>query len=50
MAFSDSQYDELMNIYYHNQIENRALEKERKAQVYEKLPRIKEIDHCSFFY
>lgn len=44
MAFSDSQYDELMNIYYHNQIENRALEKERKAQVYEKLPRIKEID------
>ena len=44
MAFSDSQYDELMSIYYHNQIENRALEKERREQVYEKVPRIREID------
>ncbi len=44
MAFSDSQYEELMSTYYTNQIENRALENQRKEEVYEKIPRIKEID------
>ncbi len=45
MAFSDSQYDELMSIYYKNQIENRALENERKASIYAQIPRIREIDN-----
>ena len=45
MAFSDSQYDELMNIYYKNQIENRALENDRKKEIYDKIPRIQEIDN-----
>ena len=45
MAFSDSQYDELMNIYYKNQIENRALENDRKKELYDKIPRIQEIDN-----
>ncbi len=45
MAFSDSQYDELMNIYYKNQIENRALENDRKKEIYDKIPRIREIDN-----
>lgn len=44
MAFSDSQYEELMSTYYTNQIENRAIENRRKEEVYEKIPRIKEID------
>ncbi len=44
MAFSDSQYDELMSTYYTNQIQNRALAQARKEEVYEKIPRIKEID------
>lgn len=44
MAFSDSQYDEIMSTYYKNQIENRALEQARKEEIYVKIPRIKEID------
>ena len=44
MAFSDSQYDELMSTYYKNQIENRALEQRRKEDVYKAIPRIQEID------
>lgn len=44
MAFSDSQYDEIMNTYYKNQIENRAIEQSRKEEVYAAVPRIEEID------
>ncbi|MGN0155544.1 MAG: ATP-binding protein [Lachnospiraceae bacterium] len=44
MAFSDSQYDEIMSTYYKNQTENRALEQSRKEEVYKKIPRIEEID------
>lgn len=44
MAFSDSQYDELMSTYYKNQTENRALEQRRKEEVYQAVPRIAEID------
>lgn len=44
MAFSDSQYDELMSTYYKNQTENRALEQQRKEEVYQAIPRIAEID------
>lgn len=44
MAFSDSQYDELMNSYYQNQIENQIALKERKQEIYKKIPRIQEID------
>ncbi len=44
MAFSNSQYDEIMNMYYKNQIENRALEQSRKEEVYNTIPRIEEID------
>ncbi len=44
MKFTDSQYDELMSTYHTHQIENRALAQTRKEEVYEKIPRIKEID------
>lgn len=44
MAFSDSQYDELMSTYYKNQTENRALEQQRKDKIYQTIPRIAEID------
>lgn len=44
MAFSDSQYDEIMSTYYKNQTENRALEQSRKKEVYQAIPRIEEID------
>ncbi|MDE6761747.1 MAG: ATP-binding protein [Lachnospiraceae bacterium] len=44
MAFSNSQYDEIMNMYYVNQTENRALEQSRKEEVYKTIPRIEEID------
>ncbi len=44
MAFNNSQYDEIMNMYYINQTENRALEQSRKEEVYKTIPRIKEID------
>ncbi len=44
MAFSDSQYDEIMNTYYTNQIENKAIETQRKEEIYAKIPRIEEID------
>ena len=44
MAFTDAQYDELMSMYYTNQIENRALEQSRKEEVYTAIPRIREID------
>lgn len=44
MAFNHSQYDEIMNMYYKNQIENRALEQDRKDEVYKLIPRIEEID------
>ena len=40
MAFNDSQYDELMNVYYQHQTENRMLEEARKAEVYKVIPRI----------
>lgn len=44
MAFSDSQYDELMNTYYQNQIENQITSKERRQKIYKEIPRIQEID------
>lgn len=44
MAFSDMQYDEIMNTYYKNQIENRRIEQSRKEEIYAKIPRIREID------
>ena len=45
MAFSDYQYDELMSTYYKHQTENRALEQQRKEEIYRVIPRIAEIDH-----
>lgn len=45
MAFSDSQYDELMSTYYKHQTENRAMEQQRKEEIYQMIPRIAEIDH-----
>ncbi len=44
MKFTDSQYDELMSRYYTNQIENHAIEQQRKEEVYSKIPEIREID------
>ncbi len=44
MALTDKQYDEIMHTYYEHQIENRNLERERKEEIYKKIPRIEEID------
>lgn len=44
MAFTNSQYDELMQTYYQNQINNQALANSRKEEVYAAIPRIREID------
>lgn len=44
MAFTDMQYDNIMQSYYQHQIENREIESARKQEVYEKIPRIQEID------
>lgn len=44
MAFTDSQYDTLMSVYYQHQIENRAEENARKEEIYAAIPRIAEID------
>lgn len=44
MMLKNSQYDEIMSTYYKNQTENRALEQQRKNEVYRKIPRIAEID------
>lgn len=44
MAFNDSQYDELMNTYYQNQRNNQAIQNERKQEIYNAIPRIREID------
>lgn len=44
MALTDYQYDEIMSVYYDNQFHNRAIEKERKEEIYKKIPRIEEID------
>ena len=44
MIFNDSQYDELMDTYAQNQIKNKIALRERKLEVYEKIPRIQEID------
>lgn len=49
MAFNDTQYDELMNKYYKNQIENRAISQSRKEEIYKKIPRIAEIDQTIAF-
>jgi DNA replication protein DnaC len=44
MAFTDSQYDELMNTYYQNQRNNQAINDQRKKEIYAAIPRIQEID------
>ena len=44
MLFNEEQYDEIMQVYYNHQAENRAEEDRRKAEIYDKIPRIKEID------
>ena len=44
MAFNDSQYDDLIDMYTQNQIKNKIALKERKLDIYEKIPRIQEID------
>lgn len=44
MLFSEEHYDEIMQVYYDHQIENRAEENRRKEKIYEKFPRIHEID------
>lgn len=44
MALNDTQYDEIMSVYYKNQTENRILEQSRREEVYAAIPRIAEID------
>ena len=45
MALSEQQYDRIMESYYENQFNNRALEQDRKEEIYQKIPRIEEIDN-----
>ncbi len=44
MPLNSSQYTDLMDRYAQTQIENQLTLKDRKAEVYEKLPRIRKID------
>ncbi|MBR1598278.1 MAG: ATP-binding protein [Lachnospiraceae bacterium] len=44
MLLSEEHYDEIMKVYYDHQIENRATEELRRKEIYEKYPRIHEID------
>ena len=44
MLFSEENYDEIMQVYYNNQIENRNTEELRRKEIYGKYPRIYEID------
>lgn len=44
MPLSNSQYDEIMRDYDRRQLHNRRLLDERRSKLYEKVPRIKEID------
>lgn len=44
MPLSNSQYDEIMRDYDRRQLHNRHLLDERRKEVYEKLPRVQEID------
>ena len=44
MLFNEANYDEIMKVYYDHQLENKAEEERRKALIYNKLPRILEID------
>lgn len=45
MLFNNDVYDELMQVYYNNQRNNRDEEDRRKNEIYEKIPRIAEIDN-----
>ena len=45
MALSNAQYDEIMREYDKRQLHNKALAKQRAEELYQKQPRIKEIDH-----
>ncbi|MGN0437388.1 MAG: ATP-binding protein [Lachnospiraceae bacterium] len=44
MSLTDQQYDEIMGIYYENQLNNKEEERNRKAEIYEKIPEIEAID------
>lgn len=44
MLFKDAVYDEIMQVYYEHQRENHAEEDRRKKEIYEAVPRIREID------
>ncbi len=44
MLLNEASYDEIMQVYNEHQIENRAKENMRKKEIYEKLPRIHDID------
>ena len=44
MALSNSQYDAIMREYGKQQIENRHLQEERRAQVYKAVPAVRELE------
>lgn len=44
MPFRDSQYDEIMNIYYQRQKENKAIREQRREEIYAAIPQIAQID------
>ena len=44
MALSNSQYDAIMREYGKQQIENRHRQEERRAQVYARIPAIRELE------
>ena len=44
MPLSNSQYDEIMREYNKRQLENRRIQDARRAEIYRKIPRLREID------
>lgn len=45
MALSNAQYDEIIRGYEERQLKNRRLSEKRQQEIYDKAPRIQEIDH-----
>lgn len=46
MSLSNSQYDAIMRTYQQQQLKNRHEQEERQAEVYGKIPAVREIDAC----
>lgn len=50
MALTNAQYEEIMRGYQQRQLENRRLTEERQQEIYQKFPKLKEINDCIASY